>query len=61
MRKPGKLQVEKVTSQLPAPVTNSLTKLDFYVDVDVGHHVDHLVYLRAGVSSLEPPGPPAKP
>ena len=44
MRKPGKLRVAKVCAQL----TNSLTKLDFYVDVDVGHHVGHLVYLHIG-------------
>ena len=35
---------QKVCAQL----TNSLTKLDFYVDVDVGHHVGHLVYLHVG-------------
>ena len=35
MRKPGKLRVEKVSAQLTIPVTNSLTKLYFHVDVDV--------------------------
>ena len=45
MRKPGKLRVEKVWAQLTIPVTNSLAKLYFHVDVghhvhlDVGHHV----------------------
>ena len=47
MRKPGKLQVVKVWVQL----TNSLTKLDFHVNVDVdvdflyffSHHVCYLV------------------
>ena len=42
--KPGKLRVEKVWAQLTIPVTNSLAKLYFHVDVghhvhlDVGHH-----------------------
>ena len=50
MRKPGKLWVQQVLTQLfPTPVTN---KLDFHVDVDVnffvGHHVGHLVYLNVG-------------
>ena len=47
MRKRGKLclWLEKVWARL-TPVTNSLTKLDFHVDVDffiVGHHVGHNV------------------
>ena len=55
MRKPGKASGEKVWAQLTNLVTNSLTKLDFHVnidvDVDVGHvhlHVSHHVQLHVG-------------
>ena len=46
MCKRGKLWVEKVWAQLnnPRPPTNSLTKLDFHVNVDIGY----LVYLHVG-------------
>ena len=40
MRKPGELQVKQVCSQLINPRDNSLTKLDFHVDVDVEVYVD---------------------
>ena len=53
MRKPGIGSGPKVWAQLTNPVTNSLTKLDYHVNVDhiihlhVGHHVhlhvDHQV------------------
>ena len=58
MRKPGKLRVEKVWAQLTIPVTNSLTKLYFHVDVghhvhlDVGHHVHLHVSHHRVVSTL---------
>ena len=54
MLKPGKLWVEKVWAQLTNPVTNSLTKLDYHVNVDhiihlhVGHHVHLHVNHRVG-------------
>ena len=49
-RKWGKLRVEKVWAQLTIPVTNSLTKLYFHVDVS--HHVHFHFSHHSVVSTL---------